>query len=267
MRDVDAAATRSDARKGDELLGGGEVRRNVLQSGGESERPLRHRGIDERLHVRQLGWCGRAVLESEHSLANPAVPGEEADVRRRAQCRRILAERPGLVLGMQRSQNGGDSLTQEILRERIAGQRGDMGVAIDESGRDNKSARFDDARRGIAGNPGVDAYDLIAADGDIGTHAGRARTVDNRAASDYKIVRRPRCRGRLCFDPNDAKTGDEEPPADDVHDVSARLRFWHYLIPSRGGAEYVVIPGDLRAARSSSSAAQHNAIEVYRGTI
>ena len=100
----------------------------------------------------------------------------------------VRTERPRTA-AVRTAQRERDALHRRALRVGHLGERLRVRVQIDEAGRDDQSARVDRAlRERRRDRPALDAYDVIARDGDVAAIARRSGAVDDRAVRDEQIV-------------------------------------------------------------------------------
>jgi len=80
MREVDPAMARGDLRELDNLIGGREAIRHILERGAEAERALLHCLLDKLPHRVELGGRRRTVVLANNVVADATGPDECGDV-------------------------------------------------------------------------------------------------------------------------------------------------------------------------------------------
>ena len=190
MRRINPARIRGHLRESDDLVHFRERAGEVEEPGRKPEGAVVHRRGHHLLHPFPLGRRGRAIRHPEHRAANAVVPGQEGDVHPQRQSvdhAKVGAERRrASAVGTSERQRY--TLADMTLRVRHPGDRLDVRMEIDETGRHDEPRGVDDARD-------ASPYDRLArhrhypavAHQDVGTETWRARPIDDRAACNEEV--------------------------------------------------------------------------------
>jgi len=139
VTDIEALGCGSDPGQLDDFLGGGEMRRFVLETGRQAERPRRQFPREQDFHLREfLRRRGTVEIRAHHLLAQRCVPdhGREVDRRRvRGELRKIVPQRE-VRLAVLPDQDRRDALARDRRGVQVFSQAATaVAVHVDEAGR------------------------------------------------------------------------------------------------------------------------------------
>jgi hypothetical protein len=209
---------RRDRRELDDLRGGREPVRDVLQRGAEPDRALLHRLGDQLPHALELGGRRRPIVLADHVVPDAARADEGGNVDRgtrpQLETPEVVAEGPPVLHDAEVLRGRGVLAGHPIVDRRdgraLAGHfRRDalehlarrpavdqhvefrLSEQIDEAGRDDQIRGINRCRGGGALQRS-DRGDAVAGDADVAAVPGRAGAVDDPAMGDQHVESRSR---------------------------------------------------------------------------
>jgi len=189
VRDVDAAHAAGHPRELDDFGGRRERPRHVEQSGAQSERAVLHALLHERAHPVELRRRRFAIGRTDHLIAHRSLADEHREVRRDARGRHAIEKRPqrNRRPAVRSLEDRRHTLPHVVVRGRhLEDAAARVRMEIDEAGRNDFPGGIDNARRRRV-DPRRDARDGVAANRDVSTVPGTARSVDDAAVADDQI--------------------------------------------------------------------------------
>ena len=195
---VHALVARGFLRQHKHLFGVRISTGHVDQAGRKAHGAGLHGAGDHFFHPGDLGRRGFAVGFSHRDAADVVVPDQGSYVGSGPGGFEAGKEvgQIGLGVAAVSGDEGGDSVANEVLRERhlldcaqraVADLQIDVRVDIDEAGSQHMPAGIDGAG-GAGGSEFADGRDLAAGDGDIARDGGAAGTVRDAGVTDQEIV-------------------------------------------------------------------------------